>query len=425
MSAATRKLEVRLERAAADIATVGHLLVHERAIYFEYAPTWLAQGASISPLKLSLQPGIFKAPAPIGLHGVFADALPDGWGLLLMDRLFRKRGLDPTRLSPLDRLAHLGARTMGALTFHPCSDPEPVAERSIPLHLLAAAADEVYQGHPSELLPVLQHAGGSPGGARPKVLVAVRGDSLVYGTAVPPPGHEAWLIKFWAGHEQRDAGAIEHVYARLARHAGLEVPDTRLFTAAGGQRFFGARRFDRDGDARVHVHTLAGLLDADFRVPSLDYDMLLRVTMHLTRALPEVRRAFRQMVFNVLAHNRDDHGKNFSFVMDRAGGWRLSPAYDLNFVAGPGGEHMMTLDGEGRRPSWAHLLRLAQRASIDEKTARTIVDEVRTALRRWPREARAVDIAPATIRDIGERLDAVAAEAELPGTRATRRAPRK
>jgi len=425
MTASSRKLEVRLERAADDAQVVGHLLLHERAIYFEYAPTWLATGPSISPLKLSLQPGIFKAPATTGLHGVFADALPDGWGLLLMDRLFRKRGLAPERLSPLDRLAHLGARTMGALTFHPCTDVEPVADRSIPLELLAAAADEVYQGHPSDLLPVLQHAGGSPGGARPKVLVAVRGDSLVYGTAVPPPGHEPWLIKFWSGSDQRDAGAVEHVYARLARHAGLEVPDTRLFVAADGQRFFGVRRFDRDGSTRAHVHTLAGLLDADFRAPSLDYDMLLRVTTHLTRAQPEVRRAFRQMVFNVLAHNRDDHGKNFSFVMDHEGGWRLSPAYDLNYVAGPGGEHTMTLDGEGRRPTWEHMLRLARRAAIDEKTARAIVDEVRAALQRWPREARAVDIAPATIRDIGQRLDAVAADAGLPGARASKRTRRR
>ncbi|WAS90159.1 type II toxin-antitoxin system HipA family toxin [Nannocystis punicea] len=426
MTATGRKLEVRLERAADDVAVVGHLLLHERAIYFEYAPTWLARGPSISPLKLALQPGIFKAPATTRLHGVFADALPDGWGLLLMDRLFRKRGLVPEQLSPLDRLAHLGARTMGALTFHPCTDAEPVADRSIPLDELAAAAEEVYQGHPSELLPVLQHAGGSPGGARPKVLVAVRGDSMVYGTAVPPPGHEPWLVKFWAGDEQRDAGAIEHVYARLARHAGLEVPDTRLFVAASGQRFFGVRRFDRDeAGARAHVHTLAGLLDADFREPNLDYDMLLRVTMHLARAQPEVRRAFRQLVFNVLAHNRDDHGKNFSFVMDREGGWRLSPAYDLNFVAGPGGEHTMTVDGEGRRPTWQHMLRLARRASIDEKTARAIVDEVRAGLALWPREARAVDVAPAAVRDIGRRLDAVAADAELPGSGAARRPRRR
>ncbi|MBZ5711496.1 type II toxin-antitoxin system HipA family toxin [Nannocystis pusilla] len=425
MIATSRKLEVRLERTAGDAQVVGHLLLHERAIWFEYASTWLAAGPSISPLKLPLQPGIFKAPATTRLHGVFADALPDGWGLLLMDRLFRRRGLSPEKLSPLDRLAHLGARTMGALTFHPCTDVEPVADQSIALELLAAAADEVYQGHPSELLPVLQHAGGSPGGARPKVLVAVRGDSMVYGTAVPPPGHEPWLIKFWSGSEQRDAGAIEHVYARLGRLAGLEVPDTRLFVSGAGQRFFGVRRFDRDADARTHVHTLAGLLDADFREPNLDYDMLLRVTAHLTRAQPEVRRAFRHMVFNVLAHNRDDHGKNFSFIMDPDGSWRMSPPYDLNFVAGPGGEHTMTLDGEGRRPTWQHMLRLARRAGIDEKTARTIVDEVRAALQRWPLEARAVDVDPATIRDIGRRLDAVAAEAELPGATASKRSRRR
>lgn len=419
MSATVTKLEVRLERAPDDIQIVGHLLEHERAIYFEYAPAFLATGASISPLNLPLQPGIFQARSPANrLHGVFSDALPDGWGLLLMDRLFRKRGLVPGRLSPLDRLAHLGTRTMGALTFHPCTDDAPVASESVPLHLLAAAAEDVLEGHGSELLPILQRAGGSPGGARPKVLVSVRGDSLLYGPESPPPGHEPWLINFWAGPEQRDAGAIEHVYARLARHAGLCVPDTRLFVAANGQRFFGVRRFDRDGATRTHVHTLAGLLDADFRQPSLDYDMLLRVTTHVTRSQPEIERAFRQMVFNVLAHNRDDHGKNFSFLMLRDGSWQLSPAYDLNFVEGPGGEHTMTLDGEGRRPTWEHMRRLARRASIDEPHARQIVDDVRGALALWPQQARDVGIEAATIRALADRLAAVATDAELPAATA-------
>lgn len=422
MNAAVRRLEVRLEHGPGDVELVGRLLDRERTIYFEYDPDFLAAGRSISPLKLPLQPGIFPAPAT-RLHGVFADALPDGWGLLLMDRLFRRRGLVPERLGPLDRLAHLGTRTMGALTFHPCTDDTPPDGARVPLHLLAAAAEEVLEGHTSDLLPVLQRAGGSPAGARPKALVAVRGDSLVYGADAVPPGHEPWLIKFAARHD-RLAGPLEYVYARLARRAGLDLPETRLFIAEGGQRFFGVRRFDRDGARRVHVHTLAGLLDADFRTPTLDYDMLLRVTMHLTGSQVELQRAFRQMVFNVLAHNRDDHGKNFSFLMQRDGTWRLSPAYDLNFSHGPGGEHTTTLDGEGLRPTWQHILRLATRASIDERVARTIVDEVRAAVHAWRDEARDFGLDRSTIAEIGARLAAVEAEADLPRPVAPTSAPR-
>lgn len=415
MSTGLRKLEVRLEHGPGDAEIVGRLAAHERTIYFEYDASFLALGRSISPLKLPPTAGVVAAPAALGLHGVFADALPDGWGLLLMDRYFRGQGLVPERLSPLDRLAYLGARTMGALSFHPCS-AEPGGEvPAIGLERLASEADKVLEGGASELLPELLAAGGSPAGARPKVLVSVLGDSLIYGTDPPRAGYEAWLIKFAARGEGRDAGAIEYVYSRLARRAGLEMPETRLFVGAGGQRYFGIHRFDRRAGARLHVHTLAGVLHADFRTPSLDYDLLLRVTRRLTRSQPEMERAFRQLVFNVLAHNRDDHGKNFSFVMARGGEWTLSPAYDLTFSAGPGGEHMMAVQGEGKQPRWEHMLRLAASASITESCARQIVEEVREALVHWPAEARAVDLAAGTVAELGDRLQSVGRAARLPG----------
>ncbi len=415
-----RLLEVRLEHAPDDRELVGRLAEHQRAIYFEYDPGFLASRRSISPLHLPATGGAVRAPAATGLHGVFADALPDGWGMLLMDRHFRKQGLIPEQLSPLDRLAYLGARTMGALTFHPCSDDGTTPVRPSPLDRLAAEADKVLAGQASELLPELLAAGGAPGGARPKVLVCVRGDELSYGTDLPPAGHVPWLIKFPSHRDPGDSAAVEYVYSRLARHAGLDVPDTRLFVAASGQRFFGVRRFDRDGPLRFHVHTLAGALNTDFRVPNLDYELLLRVTTRMTRAQPEVVRAFRHTVFNVLAHNRDDHGKNFSFIMSRDGEWRLSPAYDLTFAEGPGGEHTMAIQGEPRRPTWSHMLRLAKTASIPERTAHRVLDEVRDALHRWPAEARAAEVPRRVITDLRARLTAVERAAELPSSAPTR-----
>jgi serine/threonine-protein kinase HipA len=414
MSARLRTLEVRLEHAPDDHELVGRLAELARAIYFEYDPAFLASRRSISPLHLPATSGAVRAPAATGLHGVFADALPDGWGLLLMDRHFRKHGQNPEQLSPLDRLAYLGARTMGALTFHPCSDDGTAPVRPSPLDVLAAEADKVLAGLATDLLPELLAAGGSPGGARPKVLVHVRGDELSYGTDTPLAGHVPWLIKFPSRSDTGDSAAVEYVYSRLARRAGLDVPETRLFVAASGQRFFGVRRFDRDGPRRVHVHTLAGALNTDFRVPDLDYALLLRVTTRLTRAQPEVVRAFRHLVFNVLAHNRDDHGKNFSFLMTRDGEWRLSPSYDLTFAEGPGGEHTMAIQGEAKRPTWSHLLQLARIGSISEATARQVLDEVRDALDRWPAEARAAGVPRPVITDLRARLAAASRSAALP-----------
>jgi serine/threonine-protein kinase HipA len=427
MSSRLRKLEVRLEHARGDDDLVGHLVEHRGQVGFEYAASYLNSGRSISPLKLPLQPGLVWAPTQGRLHGVFDDALPDGWGMLLMDRHFRRAGVDAPGVGALDRLAYLGARTMGALTFHPPADDRPVITDFLDLQRLADAADQVLEGEASELLPQLQQAGGTPGGARPKVLVALRGDQMRAGAELPPEGHESWLIKFSGRHEPADTGAVEHVYANLARRAGISMPETRLFSTSTGQRFFGVRRFDRAGSTRLHTHTLAGLLNADFRVPNLDYDHFLRVTAQLTRSHLDVTEAFRRMLFNVLAYNRDDHGKNTSYIMDRDGAWSLAPAYDLTFASGPGGHHTMAIHGETLRPSWRDMLALAHPAGIDERAAVGILEQVRAALHGWTAEARTHAVDEGIIARQGERLNAVEQAAQLPSPAAAtpRRGRRK
>lgn len=414
------KLEVRLARADGSML-VGHLVEHRGRIGFEYAPSFLGEGRSLSPLNLPLEPGIVWAPSPERLHGLFDDALPDGWGMLLMDRHFRRVGVDPRGLSLLDRLAYLGERTMGALTFHPPLDADEDAE--IDLDRLAAAADEVIEGSAADVLPALERAGGTPGGARPKVLVAIRDGVMRSGAGPPPEGFESWLIKFCGRRDDPDTGALEVAYARAAQAAGLRVPEVRLFGLADGRRLFGVRRFDRLGTRRAHVHTLSGLLNADFRVPNLDYDHLLRVTAHVTGSQVEIAEAFRRMVFNVLAGNRDDHGKNTALVMDEAWTWNLAPAYDLTWAAGPGGHHTMAVRGETLRPRWRDMLALAAPASIDARAAEELLRPIRSALARLPAEARALDVRPATVEALGDRLAALERDAELPGS--SPRAPRR
>ncbi|HEU0300707.1 MAG TPA: type II toxin-antitoxin system HipA family toxin [Longimicrobium sp.] len=396
-----QSLEVVLSWGHEDVP-VGTLAVRGHRVYFEYAPSFIADPLPISPFKLPVRGGVFEHADRdfADLFGVFNDSLPDGWGLLLMDREFRKRGLDPAAATPLDRLAYIGTRGMGALTYHPPRDAE---ERRLVIDLGAVArqAERVLEGSAEGVLPALRIAGGSPAGARPKVLVGMGADGrLVSGTADLPPGYRHFLVKFHAREDPADVGAVEWAYSAMAAAAGVDVPPARLFETGDGTRYFGAERFDRAGNARLHMHSLSGLLHASHRVPSMDYEGLLRATRALARDERQVEEAFRRMVFNVLAHNRDDHVKNFSFLMDRRGEWRLAPAYDLVFCTGPRGEHTMAVAGEARRPAKADMLRVAETCGIDAGRAKQLLGEVGAAVDRWPELAREGGISGARIREI-------------------------
>jgi serine/threonine-protein kinase HipA len=381
-----RKLVVRLRWLATQQVTVGQLAEADRRIYFEFDRDLLAQNLSISPFKLPLRPGLIEhtdrgfGPLP----GAFDDSLPDGWGMILMNRAFQERGLTPEAVSPLERLAYLGERTMGALTYHPPQE-SPADRRLLDLAALNENAQQVYRGQAAEVLPELMRAGGSPGGARPKVLVGVRGKELVSGEADLPEGFEPWIIKFAAKVDTRDAGPMEFAYAQMARAAGIPMPETRLFKTGKAAAHFGVRRFDRGaGNSRLHVHTFGNLIQTNFRIPSTDYAELLKVTRSLTRNHQDVLAAFRQMVFNIASHNRDDHAKNFAFIMNPTGEWSLAPAYDLGFAPGPGGEHSMSVLGEGRNPGRDQVLPLAEQVGIGRKEALGTINQVNAALARWP-----------------------------------------
>jgi serine/threonine-protein kinase HipA len=390
-----KKLEVRLVQQPGEERVVGHLAEAgprpaSRQVYFEYDPAFLRKPLWLSPFKLPPQPGLLEhrelAFGPI--FGLFDDSLPDGWGLLLMDRFFEQQGLSLAEVSVLDRLAHLGTRTMGALTYHPPADLADRPAQPLDLHAMARASQEVIQGSAKAVLPQLLRAGGSPGGARPKVLVGVSGEEILSGEDDLPAGYTHWIVKFHTRRDAPDAGPAELAYSLMAREAGITMPPTRLFETARGDRFFGAERFDRQGNRRFHVHTFGNLIQANFRIPSSDYRQLLEVTRILTKNHQDSLEGFRRMTFNVLAHNRDDHVKNFAFRMTAAGDWELAPAYDLVFAPGPGGEHTMTIAGEGRAPARSHLLKLADLAGISASEAGEILDEVASAVARWRVHAR-------------------------------------
>jgi serine/threonine-protein kinase HipA len=398
-----RGLEVVLRWNGAAMP-VGRLVERNHVIYFEYDAAFLADPLPLSPFKLPARPGLVEHSDRdfAGVFGVFNDSLPDGWGLLLMDREFRKQGRNPASVSPLDRLAYIGTRGMGALTYHPPETTEGDDPLGVDLDAIAHQAERILEGSAEDVLPALRIAGGSPAGARPKVLVGVREDGqLISGTADLPAGYRHYLIKFNAREDAPDMGAVEVAYAGMARAAGLAVPATRLFETRDGGRYFGAERFDRVGNDRLHMHTLSGLLHASHRVPSMDYEGFLRATTALTQHQGETAEAFRRMAFNVLAHNRDDHVKNVSYLMRPSGEWKLAPAYDLVFSHGPQGEHTMAVAGEARRPRVQDLLRVANASGVDRGTARQMIEQVRDAVAQWPRFARPTGVPDDRIREIG------------------------
>ena len=381
-----KKLGVRLQLSRSKSLLVGSLAEADRKLYFEYDSDFLEKNLWLSPFNLPLRSGVFEhKDRDFGsMFGLFDDSLPDGWGMLLMDRQFRKMGLNPHNVGVIDRLAFMGSRGMGVLTYHPCSQEEEENE-ILDLHEMSQEVQRVWQGSVEDVLPQLLRAGSSPGGARPKVMVGVKGNELITADELPE-GYEHWLIKFISPQDDPESGIIEYIYSQMAKEAGLEMPETRLFESSEGERFFGVKRFDRIADRRFHVHTLGNLIHSNFRIPNCDYSDLLKVTKVLTKNHQELLKAYRQMVFNIAMHNRDDHVKNFSFILDPLSemkDWRLTPSYDLTFCEGPGGEHSMTVNGEGKQPLRNDLLKLAKQFGVKLNEAKEIIDEVLSVCSQW------------------------------------------
>ncbi len=343
-------------------------------LLFEYTEEAIRQQLELSPRMLKLRVAAYGdfPDYLMRLPGLVADALPDGWGLLLMDRTFRKLGRK--QVSPLDRLAFIGDRAMGALSFEP-AETDTLPDEDVKLLDVAKSVHAVLDGNNIDVLRQLILLGGSPHGARPKALVhydALSGVMRTHSTRAGDP----WLMKFPAKGEHKDACALEYVYSQIADECGLDMPETEYFDLDKRYAAFGIKRFDRKDGKRVPMHTLAGFLHANFRLPSVDYTTFLRATRAITHDEREVVKAFQRVVFNVVLNNRDDHTKNFAFCLDQRRHWKLAPAYDLTFNEGPGGEHQMDVCGEGRAPGKSDLLRLAAEAGVPLEKAGEIIDRI-------------------------------------------------
>jgi serine/threonine-protein kinase HipA len=390
-----------VDQARLPVARVAYA---DRTAQLEWSSETIAAGLPVAPTLYPPERGLQGARSREfdGLHGFLADSLPEGWGHLLMRRKLSKIGINLDSLTPLDRLALVGDQGRGALVFAPATTPAEDVQ-TLNLDDLAAASVEILNGEATALADTLADLAGASGGARPKIHVGFdAGGAISVSEGETAPGHEAWIVKFRANEDPIDIGPIEAAYAAMARAAGLELSPFRLLPAKSGPGYFATRRFDRPATGqRLHMVSLSGALEARPSLPS-SYDLFLRATQAITRHAGDVTAAFRRMVFNVLASNRDDHTRQHSFLMSPSGEWRLAPAYDLTYAPGPGGEHYLDIEGEGRRPTGGHVRALGRRHGLSDRAMTEITESAEAAIAGWPAFAVAAGVTQASKRLISD-----------------------
>lgn len=402
-------ISLLLDEATAPIQAARAAYVDHLA-QLEWSPSIIQAGLRLSPLYYPPETGLHPARNRQfdGLHGFLADSLPDGWGYVLMRRRLAKLGFRIDEFNPLERLALVGRHGRGALTYEPATTPAGEVE-TLDLDALAADAARILNGEEGLLADTLAKLGGGSGGARPKVHVGFDAmGAVLVSDGEAAQGHSAWIVKFPAPTDPADIGPIEAAYAAMAKEAGLAMTEHRLLEAKAGPGFFATRRFDRPHPGqRLHVVSLSGALEARSDSGAVDYDTFLRATRAITRHVEDVEAAFRRMIFNILAFNRDDHARQHSYLMDAAGAWRLAPAYDLTFSRGPGGEHYLDIAGEGRSPARANVIQLGRRHGFGEAVIKRMVDEVRAATARWPQIADEAGVSTGSRQEVGVAMTRV------------------
>lgn len=403
-----RKISVSLTFSS-DPMRVGELIEENGRIYFKYFSDFLRQGLDLSPWKLPLTEQVYEADSiPFeGLFGLFDDSLPDGWGRLLLDRKLMAQGVIPQEISPLDRLTYIGKTGSGALTYEPDYDDKSTSNLPINLDLIAAETEEIYEGTSKEIIEKLFHLGGSSGGARPKILVGYnpKTGQIINSHENLPEGYEHWIIKFPSSQDFPDIANVEYAYYLMALDAGMQISPSVLLKGESGNSYFATQRFDRIGNDRLHLHSASGLLNDDFRKSSLDYGHLMDAAFTLEKDIRSYEKVLRLASFNLFTHNRDDHSKNFSFLMNSDGQWKFAPVYDLTFSSSSHGLHSTTIAGESENPGIKHLRELA--GEFDVKNIEAIINQTQLISKDWLKYAKKAGVSSQTANLIARRLGEV------------------
>lgn len=390
---------------------------------FEYDPRWTAPELSpiLMPSKARQRVWMFpRLPREtfFGLPPLVAGSVPDDFGNAVINAALQREGLRPEQIRPLDRLAYVGTRAMGALSYHPAQSPKLEASAIEMAHLVEGAREAIRgslaEHERTEAISEIISVGISAGGARAKAIIALDPvtNEVRAGGIQSPPGFEQWLIKFDGVGEDRELGhgggygRIEYAYSLMARAAGVEMDECRLLEE-GGRAHFMTRRFDRPGDQgeRLHMQSLNDLMALDYRLRGThDYASLFEAAERL--GLDSREQIFRRMALNVLASNNDDHTKNHAFVLPEHGNWRLSPAFDVTFAWNPNGfwtsQHLMGVNGRFSEITRRDLLVLADRFEVPG--AAQLLREVTEAVDEFAFFAKEAGLTEQRIRAIQERL---------------------
>jgi len=404
---AVTKLDVYIQFSK-QVELVGQLILDGRSILFKYSDAYLEVGENLSPnqLKFDDNPQTTKEKPFNGLFGVFADSLPDAWGYLLIKKRLSADRIAIESLNALDHLTFAGKNSMGALQYRPSVELEQEVIE-INLDKLNNNISEVLSGKSSVVIDDMFRKGSSPGGARPKIYAGYnpKTDSLISGIANLPEEYEHWIIKFAADVDSKDIANIELAYYKMALDSGIKMSECRVFNSDTGNSYFGTKRFDRVGNDKLHMLSAAGLLHDDYEHSTLDYGNLIFQAKKLTNNAQAAEQMFRRTVFNVLSHNRDDHSKNFAFLMDAGGVWSLAPAYDLTFSSSSQGYHSTACAKNYVDPGRKELLELANALSINK--AKVTIDEIKGFIDRWRIYAELSGVSEASIKIIEASLKTI------------------
>lgn len=405
-----------------DIGAVSWLDDRNHAV-FQFTPEFAASRIEVAPLTMPLTVAPYSFPelpreAFKGLPGLLADSLPDKYGNALIDSWLVREGREPGSFNPVERLCYIGTRGMGALEFHPALLKASRRSRTVQIDTLVQLANEVLSNRQAlhgvltgeddrEMMEEILRVGTSAGGARAKAVLAWNEKTGEFRSGQAPAGEgfTDWLIKFDGVDSNRDKeladprgfGLIEYAFSRMAGDVGVDMAECRLHQE-GGRSHFMTRRFDRtpSGD-KLHMQSLAALRHYDFNAAgAYSYEHAVETVRKLDLPAADVEQQFRRGVFNVLIRNQDDHVKNIAFLMDRNGGWRLSPAYDVAYAYNPSGSwtgaHQMTLNGKRDMFDLDDLIAFGAYCGFKTRKSQTIIRDTAECVRDWPIYAEAAGV---------------------------------
>lgn len=401
--------------------TIGAASLEEgaRIAAFQYDPAFLASGIELSPIVLPLSRRVYQFPSLPevtfrGLPGLLADSLPDKFGHALIDAWLATQGRRPESFDAIERLCYIGVRGMGALEFAPAKGPPLRGSAKVQVDELVKLASQVLThratlqvsfapGRRHDGLQEILRVGTSAGGARAKAIIAWNRDTneVRSGQVKAPAGFDYWLLKFDGVSANKDKEledpkgytVIEYAYALMAADAGIEMSECRLLEE-GGRRHFMTRRFDRLSDGgKLHMQSLGALAHFDFNsAAAYSYEQAFDLIKRLGLSMRAREQQFRRMIFNVVARNQDDHVKNIAFLMDQAGAWSLSPAFDVTYAYNPTGQwtnrHQMTINGKTDDFTREDFKAVAQVAGLKRGSPEAILIEVMDKVKEWPRYAK-------------------------------------